>query len=125
MKDIYSQLMGNNNGHRQDSKKVYLPRLEYIRKIRLELPYSKINNIFLSPNNYNLLIIGTNGIESKDNFFYSIFQLQLFSHLSNPDPNMFLKSIKYIYKNKPTEQINCSLIKEMPIFMTGNLIHTA
>ena len=54
--------MGNNNGHKEDNKKTYVPRLEYVRNIRLELPYSKINSISLSSNNYNILIIGTNGI---------------------------------------------------------------
>lgn len=38
---------------------------------------------------------------------------------------MFLKSIKYIYKNKPTDHIATSLVRELPIYLTGNLVHTS
>jgi hypothetical protein len=72
-----------------------------------------------------MLIVSTNGQENKESFSYSIFQLELFMQLSNPDPNMFLKSIRYIYKNKSTDHIATSLVREMPIFLTGNLVHTS
>jgi hypothetical protein len=31
---------------------------------------------------------------------FNVFQLELFTQLSNPDPNMFIKPIKNIHKKK-------------------------
>jgi hypothetical protein len=35
-----------------------------------------------------------------------------------------LKPLKHIHKNKPTEYIATSFVREMPIFLTGNLVHS-
>lgn len=62
MKDLYAQLMGSPVIQKQDTILNFQSRIEYIKRVELELPYPKINALSASPNNYNLLIVSCNGI---------------------------------------------------------------
>jgi len=95
-----------------------------MRRVELDLSCHHISRVVLSPGNYNLLVVGSSGGETKEHYNYWVFQLELFTQLSNPDANMFLKPLKHIHKNKPTEYIATSFVREMPIFLTGNLVHS-
>lgn len=75
MKDLYAQLMGNPVVEKKDAVLNFQSRIEYIKRVELVLPFSKIVALSVSPNNYNLLIVSSNGILGKESLSYSIFQL--------------------------------------------------
>ncbi len=86
----------------------------------MDLEGGKVVGVSLSPNNENMLIVA----ESKESYTYSLLQLELLLQLANPDPTIFIKPMRSILRNKPTECIAVSLVKEMPLFLSGNLIHS-
>jgi hypothetical protein len=74
MKDMYAQLMGNTLPPKQETLLDLESRIEYIRRVEVDLACHKISTVSLSPNNYNLLVVGCGG-EAKETFSYWVFQL--------------------------------------------------
>lgn len=61
MKDMYAQLMGNTLPPKQETMLDLESRIEYIRRVEVDLSCHRITSLSLSPNNYNLLIVGSSG----------------------------------------------------------------
>lgn len=95
-------------------------RISFKNRIQFQLRNSKIDKIIFSDKNRNVLIVSKHNNLLSDIF---IFKLDLYSQLSHSQPEVFMRPLKYVYKEKKVHEMSVAQVGSNLYALTGLTIH--